>query len=51
MQVSELAVGDHHTLVRTPDETLLAFGKNIEGQLGLGRSGWGCWTPTLVKWV
>ena len=51
-RVSELAVGDHHTLVRTcaSDDTLLAFGKNIEGQLGLGHSEWACWKPAQIKW-
>ena len=35
--VSELAVGDHHTLIRRQaDGALLAFGKNLEGQLGIG---------------
>lgn len=49
-RVAELAVGDHHTLVRTVDGSLLAFGKNLEGQLGLGRSGYGVWTPSRVRW-
>lgn len=34
--VSELAVGDHHTLVRTTCGEVLTFGNNVQGQLGLG---------------
>ena len=37
--IAELAVGDHHTLVRKHGgNELLAFGKNLEGQLGVGAS-------------
>jgi alpha-tubulin suppressor-like RCC1 family protein len=46
-------VGDHHTLVRTADGTLLAFGKNAEGQLGLGRRAFGQVSvpqPSSVRW-
>lgn len=36
MRVAELAVGDHHTIVRRDNGALYAFGKNDESQLGLG---------------
>ena len=52
--VAELAVGDHHTLVRTAGGELLAFGKNLEGQLGLGQSGHGRASvadPSAVRWA
>ena len=59
--VNELAVGDHHTLARVTDPltgegAILAFGKNIEGQLGLGGSANtpGCImftsAPSRVRW-
>ena len=34
--VAEVAVGDHHTLVRLEGDELFAFGANTEGQLGVG---------------
>ena len=41
-------------LVRTAGGELLAFGKNLEGQLGLGQSGHGRASvadPSAVRWV
>ena len=35
-RVEEVAVGDHHTVVRLSSGELYACGKNAEGQLGLG---------------
>jgi len=48
--VSECAVGDHHTMVRLCTGELLAFGKNLEGQLGLGTPGDLVFEPTRVRW-
>jgi alpha-tubulin suppressor-like RCC1 family protein len=51
-RVVEVAVGDHHTVLRCEDGTLLAFGKNEEGQLGLGVDSPDCvYTPTPVSWA
>ena len=52
-QVTEVAVGDHHTILRLKTGALFAFGKNQEGQLGLGASAaaWAAvYTPTRVEW-
>ena len=35
-RVAEIAVGDHHTVVRDVGGVIYAFGKNQESQLGLG---------------
>jgi len=51
--VVEVAVGDHHTVVRLSTGALYTCGKNQEGQLGLGATGTdgpAVYIPNRVAW-
>jgi alpha-tubulin suppressor-like RCC1 family protein len=52
-EVIEVAVGDHHTILKCGSGAMLAFGKNAEGQLGLGVASSAATVvhfPTTVVW-
>jgi len=37
--VSQVAAGDYHSLILTDGGRLFAFGRNVNGQLGVGSAG------------
>lgn len=47
VQIKEVACGDTHTLVVTAQGDLYSFGRNQNGQLGLGHTD-DTFTPTMV---